>query len=162
MILTVGKKPQFRLNEMGWDTPTMKCSIKNKTERTCFCDLSFSSVKVDFFSISYRQLEKLVSLSTPGNAYRSPLKISLASINRNRVIQRGSFNVVLCLQVADDVNVAMERVCGNLEQESFRFTQTMGETLFELYMSLKSLKRFREYLPLKLVIGLPFIHLHEC
>jgi len=56
----------------------------------------------------------------------------------------------------------MERVCGNLEQESFRFTQTMGETLFELFMSLKSLKRFREYLPLKLVIGLPFIHLHEC
>ncbi|XP_077069527.1 BAI1-associated protein 3 isoform X2 [Siphateles boraxobius] len=72
--------------------------------------LYYSSVKVDFFSISYRQLEKLV---------------------------------------ADDVNVAMERVCGNLEQESFRFTQTMGETLFELYMSLKSLKRFREYLPLK-------------
>ncbi|XP_048049575.1 BAI1-associated protein 3 [Megalobrama amblycephala] len=72
--------------------------------------LYYSSVKVDFFSISYRQLEKLV---------------------------------------ADDVNVAMERVCGNLEQESFRFTQTMGETLFELYMSLKSLKRFRECLPLK-------------
>ncbi|KTG05130.1 hypothetical protein cypCar_00022231 [Cyprinus carpio] len=72
--------------------------------------LYYSSVKVDFFSISYRQLEKLV---------------------------------------ADDVNVAMERVCGNLEQESSRLTQTMGETLFELYMSLKSLKRFREFLPLK-------------
>uniref|UniRef100_A0A8C0YKB8 BAI1 associated protein 3 n=1 Tax=Cyprinus carpio carpio TaxID=630221 RepID=A0A8C0YKB8_CYPCA len=72
--------------------------------------LYYSSVKVDFFSISYRQLEKLV---------------------------------------ADDVNVAMERVCGNLEQESSRLTQTMGETLFELFMSLKSLKRFREFLPLK-------------
>ncbi|RXN16087.1 BAI1-associated 3 [Labeo rohita] len=72
--------------------------------------LYYSSVKVDFFSISYRQLEKLV---------------------------------------ADDVNVAMERVCGNLEQESSRLTQTMGETLFELYMSLKSLKRFREFLPLR-------------
>ncbi|XP_067276686.1 BAI1-associated protein 3 [Pseudorasbora parva] len=72
--------------------------------------LYYSSVKVDFFSISYRQLEKLV---------------------------------------ADDVNVAMERVCGNLEQESFHFTQTMGETLFELYMCMKSLKRFREYLPIK-------------
>nr|XP_055045759.1 BAI1-associated protein 3 [Misgurnus anguillicaudatus]XP_055045766.1 BAI1-associated protein 3 [Misgurnus anguillicaudatus] len=72
--------------------------------------LYYSSVKVDFFSISYRQLEKLV---------------------------------------ADDVNVAMERVCGNLEQESARLTQTMGETLFELFMSLKSLKRFREFLPLK-------------
>ncbi|XP_026859096.2 BAI1-associated protein 3 isoform X1 [Electrophorus electricus] len=72
--------------------------------------LFHSSVKVDFFSISYRQLEKLV---------------------------------------ADDVNVAMERVCGTLEQESSRLSQTMGETLFELFMSLKTLKRFREFLPLK-------------
>lgn len=60
-----------------------------------FCVLSFSSVKVDFFSISYRQLEKLVSLNAPGNTYRSLLKISLASINRSQVIERG-FNVVLC------------------------------------------------------------------
>ncbi|XP_066530374.1 BAI1-associated protein 3 [Hoplias malabaricus] len=72
--------------------------------------LFHSSVKVDFFSISYRQLEKLV---------------------------------------ADDVSVAMERVCGTLEQESSRLSQTMGETLFELFMSLKTLKRFREFLPLK-------------
>ncbi|XP_028267910.1 BAI1-associated protein 3 [Parambassis ranga] len=72
--------------------------------------LFYSAVKVDFFSISYRQLEK---------------------------------------QVADDVNVAMERVCGTLEQESSRLTQTMGETIFELYMSLKILKGFREFLPLK-------------
>uniref|UniRef100_A0A3Q0T7K5 BAI1 associated protein 3 n=1 Tax=Amphilophus citrinellus TaxID=61819 RepID=A0A3Q0T7K5_AMPCI len=40
----------------------------------------------------------------------------------------------------DDVNVAMERVCGTLEQESSRLTQTMGETIFELFMSLKILK----------------------
>uniref|UniRef100_A0A147B442 BAI1-associated protein 3 n=1 Tax=Fundulus heteroclitus TaxID=8078 RepID=A0A147B442_FUNHE len=72
--------------------------------------LFYSAVKVDFFSISYRQLEK---------------------------------------QVADDVNVAMERVCGTLEQESSRLTQTMGETIFELFMSLKILKGFREFLPLK-------------
>ncbi|CAG5897968.1 unnamed protein product [Menidia menidia] len=72
--------------------------------------LFYSAVKVDFFSISYRQLEKLV---------------------------------------ADDVNVAMERVCGTLEQESSRLTQTMGETIFELFMSLKILKGFREFLPLK-------------
>ncbi|XP_010873202.2 BAI1-associated protein 3 [Esox lucius] len=72
--------------------------------------LFYSTVKVDFFSIAYRQLEKLV---------------------------------------ADDVSVAMERVCGTLEQESSKLTQTMGETLFELYMSLKTLKRFREFLPLK-------------
>ncbi|XP_051244026.1 BAI1-associated protein 3 isoform X2 [Dicentrarchus labrax] len=72
--------------------------------------LFYSAVKVDFLSISYRQLEK---------------------------------------QVADDVNVAMERVCGTLEQESSRLTQTMGETIFELFMSLKTLKGFREFLPLK-------------
>ncbi|KAF3699991.1 BAI1-associated protein 3 [Channa argus] len=76
--------------------------------------LFYSAVKVDFFSISYRQLEKLV---------------------------------------ADDVNVAMERVCGTLEQESSRLTQTMGETIFELFMSLKILRGFREFLPLKLVIS---------
>ncbi|KAM3597811.1 uncharacterized protein V6R79_009421 [Siganus canaliculatus] len=72
--------------------------------------LFYSAVKVDFLSVSYRQLEK---------------------------------------QVADDVNVAMERVCGTLEQESSRLTQTMGETVFELFMSLKTLKGFREFLPLK-------------
>ncbi|XP_029014879.1 BAI1-associated protein 3 isoform X2 [Betta splendens] len=72
--------------------------------------LFYSAVKVDFFSIAYRQLEK---------------------------------------QVADDVNVAMERVCGTLEQESSRLTQTMGETIFELFVSLKILKSFREFLPLK-------------
>lgn len=52
-------------------------------------------------------------------------------------------------QVADDVGVAMEKVCGTLGQESSRLTQTMGETLLELYMSLKILKRFREFLPLR-------------
>ncbi|TSZ68978.1 BAI1-associated protein 3 [Bagarius yarrelli] len=72
--------------------------------------LFHNSVKVDFFSISYRQLEKLV---------------------------------------ADDVNVAMERVCGTLEQENYRLSQTMGETLFEVFISLKTLKRFREFLPLR-------------
>ncbi|KAK9534729.1 hypothetical protein VZT92_007158 [Zoarces viviparus] len=72
--------------------------------------LFYSAVKVDFFSTSYRQLEK---------------------------------------QVADDVNVAMERVGGTLEQESSRLTPTMGETIFELFMSLNILKGFREFLPLK-------------
>lgn len=46
----------------------------------------------------------------------------------------------------------MERVCGTLEQESSRLTQTMGETVFELYTSLKIFKGFREFLPLKLVL----------
>lgn len=66
----------------------------------------------------------------------------------------------LILQVADDVNVAMERVCGTLEQESSRLTQIMGETIFELFMSLKILKGFREFLPLKLVISSTFMNIH--
>ena len=64
------------------------------------------------------------------------------------------------LQVADDVNVAMERVCGTLEQESSRLTQTMGETIFELFVSLKILKGFREFLPLKLVFSWNIIVFH--
>lgn len=47
----------------------------------------------------------------------------------------------------------MERVCGTLEQESSRLSQTMGETIFELFISLKILKGFREFLPLKLVLS---------
>ncbi|XP_061081147.1 BAI1-associated protein 3-like [Conger conger] len=78
--------------------------------QTVYNKLFSSSVKVDFFSISYRQLEKLV---------------------------------------ADHVTVTMEKVCGTLEQEGSRLTQGMGETLFELYISLKTLKHFRQYLPLK-------------
>lgn len=45
----------------------------------------------------------------------------------------------------------MERVCGTLEQESSRLTQPIGETIFELFISLKILKGFREFLPLKFV-----------
>lgn len=48
----------------------------------------------------------------------------------------------------------MERVCGTLEQESSRLTQSMGETIFELFISLKILKGFREFLPLKFVLSL--------
>lgn len=79
------------------------------------------------------------------------------SWNRN-VTQTPSFS--FALQVADDVNVAMERVCGTLEQESSRLTQTMGETIFELFMSLKTLKGFREFLPLKLVISSTLMTFH--
>lgn len=68
-------------------------------------------------------------------------------IKEKRCRWHSSFN----LQVADDINVAMERVCGTLEQESSRLTQTMGETIFELFVSLKILKGFREFLPLKSV-----------
>ncbi|CAL8303197.1 unnamed protein product [Merluccius merluccius] len=85
------------------------CADAQKAHHT-YNKLFHSAVKVDFFSISYRQLEKLV---------------------------------------ADDVNIAMERVCGTLEQENSRLTQSMGETIFELFISLKILKGFREFLPLK-------------
>nr|XP_015215507.1 PREDICTED: BAI1-associated protein 3 isoform X1 [Lepisosteus oculatus] len=81
-----------------------------------------SAVKVDFFSISYRQLEKLV---------------------------------------ADDVSTAMEKVCGTLEQEGTRLTQPMGETLFELYISLKILKQYCEFLPLKDTKALALSGFHE-
>lgn len=59
------------------------------------------------------------------------------------------FKSTHCVQVADDVSVAMERVSGTLEQENYRLSQTMGETLFEVFISLKTLKRFREFLPLR-------------
>ncbi|XP_053551277.1 BAI1-associated protein 3 [Bombina bombina] len=66
-------------------------------------------VKVDFFSITYRQLEKLV---------------------------------------ADDVSAAMEELRGS-EHESPHITHAMGEALFELYITLNELRKFRDYLPLK-------------
>lgn len=45
----------------------------------------------------------------------------------------------------------MERLCGTLEPESSRLTPAMGEIIFELFISLKVLKGFREFLPLKFV-----------
>lgn len=75
------------------------------------------------------------------------LKITWKGVIPKKCSWHSSFN----LQVADDINVAMERVCGTLEQESSRLTQTMGETIFELFVSLKILKGFREFLPLKSV-----------
>ncbi|KAJ8364130.1 hypothetical protein SKAU_G00129610 [Synaphobranchus kaupii] len=81
-----------------------------------------SSVKVEFFVVSYRQLEKLV---------------------------------------AGDVSTAMERVRGMLEQEGSRLTHTMGETLFELYISLKTLQLFREFLPLRDAKMLALTGFHE-
>ncbi|KAK6476204.1 BAI1-associated protein 3-like isoform X1 [Huso huso] len=84
--------------------------------------LFISTVKVDYYSITYRQLEKLV---------------------------------------ADDVSAAMERVCGTLDQEGTKMTQSMGETLFELYITLKALKQYREFLPLKDAKALALCGFHE-
>ncbi|MBN3280500.1 BAIP3 protein, partial [Polyodon spathula] len=84
--------------------------------------LFISTMKVDYYSITYRQLEKLA---------------------------------------ADDVSAAMERVCGTLEQEGAKMTQSMGETLFELYITLKALKQYREFLPLKDAKSLALCGFHE-
>ncbi|KAK1164971.1 BAI1-associated protein 3-like isoform X1 [Acipenser oxyrinchus oxyrinchus] len=84
--------------------------------------LFISTVKVDYYSITYRQLEKLV---------------------------------------ADDVSAAMERVCGTLDQEGTKMTQSMGETLFELYITLKALKQYQEFLPLKDAKALALCGFHE-
>ncbi|XP_018419766.1 PREDICTED: BAI1-associated protein 3 [Nanorana parkeri] len=66
-------------------------------------------VKVDYFSITYRQLEKLV---------------------------------------ADEVSIVMENLKTS-EHEEPHVTHNIGEKLFELYISLNELRRFRDYLPLK-------------
>ncbi|XP_063790639.1 BAI1-associated protein 3 [Pseudophryne corroboree] len=79
-----------------------------------------SIVKVDYFSITYRQLEKLV---------------------------------------ADEVSIAMESL--GSEQEEPRITHAIGETLFELYITLKELRRFRDYLPLKDNKSLALMGFHD-
>nr|XP_033819287.1 BAI1-associated protein 3 isoform X2 [Geotrypetes seraphini]XP_033819288.1 BAI1-associated protein 3 isoform X2 [Geotrypetes seraphini] len=84
--------------------------------------LCVSIVKVDLFSITYRQLEKLV---------------------------------------ADDVSLAMEDLRTGSEQEASRMTHTMGETLFELYITLNELKRFADVLPLKDNKSLALAGFHE-
>lgn len=106
------------------------CTPLYSRQAPCVCRRS--TVKVDFLSISYRQLEKQVG--SPGGRVGGAFLTSAFSP-----------------QVADDVSVAMERVCGTLEQESARLTQAMGESIFELFISLKILKGFREFLPLKFV-----------
>ncbi|XP_029433484.1 BAI1-associated protein 3 isoform X2 [Rhinatrema bivittatum] len=84
--------------------------------------LFVSIVKVDLFSITYRQLEKLV---------------------------------------ADEVSMAMEDLRTGSEQEGSRMTHSMGETLFELYITLNELKHFMEFLPLKDNKSLALAGFHE-
>ncbi|XP_072415631.1 BAI1-associated protein 3 isoform X1 [Chiloscyllium punctatum] len=79
-------------------------------DRENYNQIFVSVLKIDYFSITYQQLEKLV---------------------------------------ADDILTLMEELGTTMEQERSRMTQEMGETLFELYLSLKELKRFKEYLQLK-------------
>ncbi|XP_078273899.1 BAI1-associated protein 3 [Rhinoraja longicauda] len=69
-----------------------------------------SVVKIDYFSLTYQQLEKLV---------------------------------------ADDVLALMEELGAAIELERSRMSQQIAVTLFELYLSLKEVKHFKEFLPLK-------------
>uniref|UniRef100_A0A8C5WJT4 BAI1 associated protein 3 n=1 Tax=Leptobrachium leishanense TaxID=445787 RepID=A0A8C5WJT4_9ANUR len=83
--------------------------------------LFVSVVKVDFFSITYRQLEKLVS---------------------------------------DEVSAVMQEI-KRTEHEGSHVTHAIGETLFELYITLNELRRFREFLPLKDNKSLALTNFHE-
>ncbi|XP_048465674.1 uncharacterized protein LOC109934300 [Rhincodon typus] len=81
-----------------------------RKDRNKYNQIFVSILKIDYFSIAYQQLEKLV---------------------------------------ADDVLMLMDELGTTMEQERSQMTQQMGETLFELYLSLKELKQFKEYLQLK-------------
>ncbi|XP_069762705.1 BAI1-associated protein 3 isoform X2 [Narcine bancroftii] len=52
-------------------------------------------------------------------------------------------------QVADDVLALMGELGTEIEQDKSRMTQQIAETLFELYLSLKEVKNFKEFLSLK-------------
>ncbi|XP_043945482.1 BAI1-associated protein 3 isoform X2 [Protopterus annectens] len=118
-------KPESK-NELEQLRALVKLSDAVQTDiqrsQNVYNKLFASIVKVDLFSVTYRQLEKLV---------------------------------------ADNVVVIMEELCLRLEQEGIKMTQNMGETLFELYLSLKELKHFREFLPLKDNKSLALSGFHE-
>ncbi|XP_063286478.1 BAI1-associated protein 3 [Pelobates fuscus] len=83
--------------------------------------LFVSIAKVDFFSITYRQLEKMVS---------------------------------------DEVSVVMQEIKAT-EHEGPHVTHAIAENLFELYITLNELRRFREFLPLKDNKSLALSNFHE-
>ncbi|XP_067912188.1 BAI1-associated protein 3 [Heterodontus francisci] len=90
--------------------------------RNHYNEIFVSIMKIDYFSITYQQLEKLV---------------------------------------ADDVLELMEELGTTMEQERSKMTQQIGETLFELYLSLKELKQFQEFLPLKDAKPLALTNFHD-
>ncbi|XP_067859183.1 BAI1-associated protein 3 isoform X2 [Heptranchias perlo] len=85
------------------------CTEVQKNQKL-YNNIFLSVVKIDYFSVTYQQLEKLV---------------------------------------ADDVLALMEELGAAMEQERSKMTQQIGETLFELYLSLKELKCFKEFFSLK-------------
>lgn len=120
-----------------------------EAEYTLYLCLLFQLCESRLFQYLLPAVRETCKFESPGGC--SQISVKNNSCLDNHGSSDGNETLISRLQVADDVSVAMERVCGNLEQESSRLTQTMGETLFELFMSLKTLKRFREFLPLKLV-----------
>ncbi|XP_075421639.1 BAI1-associated protein 3 isoform X2 [Ascaphus truei] len=111
------------------DVEQLRCLVKLadavhediEKSQNVYNKLFVSIVKVDLFSITYRQLEKLV---------------------------------------ADDVSAATAELRGS-ELESPHITHAIGESLFELYITLNELKRFTDYLPLKDNKSLALSGFHE-
>ncbi|CAJ0921160.1 unnamed protein product, partial [Ranitomeya imitator] len=111
------------------DVEQLRCLVKLsdavhddiEKSQNVYNKLFVSIVKVDFFSITYRQLEKLV---------------------------------------ADEMSITMENLKGS-EHEEPHITHAIGETLFELYITLNELRRFRDYLPLKDNKSLALTGFHE-
>ncbi|XP_078096481.1 BAI1-associated protein 3 [Mustelus asterias] len=97
------------------------CSELRKNQNH-YNQIFVSAVKIDYFSITYQQLEKLV---------------------------------------ADDVLALMEELGVAMEEERSKMSQQMGETLFELYLSLKELKQLKELLPLKDSKPLALTNFHD-
>ncbi|KAM9304727.1 BAI1-associated protein 3 [Gastrophryne carolinensis] len=111
------------------DVEQLRCLVKLadavhedvEKSQNIYNKLFVSIVKVDYFSITYRQLEKLV---------------------------------------ADEVGDLMESL-KTAEQEEPHVTHAIGEALFELYITLSELRRFRDYLPLKDNKSLALTGFHE-
>ncbi|XP_072123394.1 BAI1-associated protein 3 [Mobula birostris] len=104
----VTKTDQARLRALVMLVDTVCTDLRKKQK--LYGKIFMSVVKIEYFSLTYQQLEKLI---------------------------------------ADDVLTVMEELGAAMEQEMSRMTQQIAETLFELYLSLKEIKHFREFLPLK-------------
>ncbi|XP_051878181.1 BAI1-associated protein 3 isoform X2 [Pristis pectinata] len=102
------KSDQARLRALVQLVDTVCTDLRKKQK--LYSKIFLSVVKIDYLSLTYQQLEKLV---------------------------------------AEDVLTLMGELGAAMEQERSRMTQQIAETLFELYLSLKEVKQFKEFLPLK-------------
>ncbi|XP_072916970.1 BAI1-associated protein 3 [Hemitrygon akajei] len=104
----VTKSDQAQLRALVLLVDTVCTDLRKKQK--LYGKIFMSVVKIEYFSLTYQQLEKLI---------------------------------------ADDVLTIMEELGAAMEQERSMMSQQIAETLFELYLSLKEIKHFREFLPLK-------------